>query len=101
MNKIVTIKYITCGNMRIRKVQNKREFENVIDEFITIGYTLQSRGEDNAKLKKKEYGGLIAHILIALFTIWWTLGIVNIIYAYYKYKKGDEVLVKLDDEKYE
>ncbi|MBE6854638.1 MAG: hypothetical protein E7501_03170 [Ruminococcus sp.] len=78
---------------RIRRCSNEKEFEQVIDEFIMLGYELQTRGNDNAlliKRKKKEHG------LVALLTVWWSLGIGNLIYACVPAKIIDEVMVRLD-----
>ena len=35
---------------RIRRVTSQREFEQVIDDFVTTGYKVESRGENNALL---------------------------------------------------
>lgn len=63
---------------RIRRCSNEKEFEQVIDDFITTGYEIQSRGNDNALLVKKKKKD---HFKIALLTVWWTCGIGNLIYA--------------------
>ncbi len=78
---------------RIRRVTSQREFEQVIDDFVTTGYKVESRGENNAllkKFKKKNHG------LVALLTVWWTCGIGNLIYAFIPAKVEDEVMVKLE-----
>lgn len=80
---------------RIRKCTNEREFEQVIDDFITTGYELQQRGTDNALLVKKKKKD---HVKIALLTVWWSVGIGNLIYALMPAKIEDEVLVKLITE---
>ncbi len=80
---------------RIRRVSSKKEFEQVIDDFVTTGYEITSRGETSANLikkKKKKHG------LVALLTVWWTLGIGNLIYAFIPAKIEDEVLVKIDND---
>jgi hypothetical protein len=84
--------------MRLRKVESEKEMENVIDDLITTGYTIKSQGATSAKLKKAEYGGLIAHIIIFILFGWWTFFIANILYAGFKYLTGDEVLVKMRNE---
>lgn len=43
---------------RIRKCYTENEFEQIIDDFITTGYEIKSRGERNALLIKK-----LLHIL--------------------------------------
>lgn len=83
--------------MRIRAVENKKEMERVIDDFITQGYSIKSRGEASAKMKQAEYGSIMAHILIFIVTVWFTLGLANVAYAVYKYYTGDEVLIKIEE----
>ncbi len=78
---------------RIRRCSTQKEFEQIIDDFITTGYKVQTRGETNAllvKTKKKD------HLKVAILTIWWTFGIGNLIYAFMPAKVEDEVMVKLE-----
>lgn len=78
---------------RIRRTSTQKEFEQVIDDFVTTGYKLESRGENNALLKKyapKKHG------MVALLTVWWTCGLGNLIYALIPAKVEDEVLVKFE-----
>ncbi|MHC3438233.1 hypothetical protein ACYJ1Y_09035 [Natrialbaceae archaeon A-gly3] len=82
---------------RIRRVEDTQEFERVIDDYITQGYKVQSRGEHSAKLKQKDYGSIVAHILIFIVFGWWTLGVANALYLAYKYFSGESVTVKIND----
>lgn len=82
--------------MRIRRVNNQRELETLVDEFITMGYRVVEEGETSTKLKKKEYGGGLAHLIIFLVIGWWTFFLANIAYAIFKYYTGEEVLVKVE-----
>lgn len=84
--------------MRIRRASSQDEFERAIDDFITRGYKVKSRGSGNARLKEKDYGSTGGHIIVALLTIWWTFGIGNAIYAGIKYSGADEVVVKLEED---
>lgn len=77
---------------RIRKCSNEKEFEQLIDDFITTGYEIQSRGNDNALLVKKKPKD---HAKVALLTVWFTLGIGNLIYAFIPAKIEDEVMLKI------
>lgn len=81
--------------MRIRHVDTKKEMEYQIDEYITQGYRIVTQGETTTKMKKTEYGGLVAHILIFLIFGWWTFFIANVVYAVVKYLMGEEVLIKV------
>lgn len=80
---------------RIRRCSTEKEFDQVIDDFITTGYELQSRGESNALLVKKKNKN---HAMVAALTVWWTCGIGNLIYAFIPAKIEDEVMVKLEKE---
>jgi hypothetical protein len=55
---------------RIRKTRTESEFEGVIDEFITQGYKVESRGQTTAQLMKAQYGSILSNIIIAIFTFW-------------------------------
>ncbi len=79
---------------RVRRCESKKEFEKVVDDFITVGYQVQSRGETSAlliKRAKKTHHGLV------LLLTWWTCGIGNLIYALIPGKVEDEVMVKLEE----
>lgn len=69
-----------------------------IDEFITRGYRIKSDGETSTRLKKRDWGDVHAHLFLAAITAWWSLGLMNALYAIYKYVTAEEVVIKLDDE---
>ena len=81
---------------RIRRCATQKEFEKIIDDFVTTGYTIESRGEENALLVKK--GKHDKHLLVFLLTFWFTMGIGNLIYALIPTKNQDEVLIKIESE---
>lgn len=80
---------------RIRRVDDQKEMERVIDDFITQGYKVKSQGERSAMMKKKDFGSGGMHLLVLIFLGWWTVGIANAIYAAYKYFTADEVQIKI------
>ena len=81
---------------RIRRCSSRKEYEQLIDDYITVGYTVKARGEDNADLIKK--GRHTKHGLVFLLTFWWTLGIGNLIYALIPVRDEDDILLKLESE---
>lgn len=83
---------------RIRRVDDQREMEKVIDDFITQGYKVKSQGERSTMMKKKSFGSGGMHVILLLLTGWWTFGIGNAIYAAYKYFTADEVQIKVEDD---
>ncbi|MCM1271492.1 MAG: hypothetical protein NC247_12875 [Ruminococcus flavefaciens] len=80
---------------RIRKCYTEKEFEQIIDDFITTGYEIKSKGERNALLIKKKKKD---HLKVALLTVWWTFGIGNLIYAFVPEKIEDEVMIKIENK---
>lgn len=85
---------------RIRKVENKNQLENVVDDYVTLGYKVSSRGENTVRLiEEKGWGSFGAHIITFLLTVWWTLGIGNLIYALAKhYMSREVIMVKVKKE---
>jgi len=83
---------------RIRKVSDSNELENVVDDYVTLGYKVNSRGQNTVKLKERNGWGTIGgHIGWFLLTFWWTVGIGNLIYALVKHYNGETVLVKVEE----
>ena len=83
------------ANTRIRHAKTRAELEAVRDDYITQGYNVKSESETMAILGKSGWGTLSGHLLVALFTVWWTLGIGNLVYALAAHK-SDEVMIKID-----
>ena len=84
------------ATQRIRHAKSVREAEQMRDEFVTLGYKVESTGENTTVVKKSTWGSAPGHIGVALFTIWWTLGLGNLVYALIAHK-SDEVLIKVDE----
>ena len=66
--------------------------ENIIDDYITQGYEIIARGENNAMLRRKTWGSAFGHLLLAMFT----LGIGNLIYAFVAHNSAEKVMLKID-----
>jgi hypothetical protein len=83
--------------MRIREAYSKREMESLIDDYITRGYSVKSRGDRTSRLKDVKYGSIVSHVLIFIVFGWWTFLVANILWLAYQYYSGEEVLIKLVD----
>lgn len=81
---------------RVRRVEDRRTLERSIDEFITRGYRLMSEGESSARLKEKDWGDSVTHVIVVALTGWWTFGLANALYAIYSYVTADEIVIKLE-----
>nr|WP_242509240.1 zinc ribbon domain-containing protein [Natrinema altunense] len=54
------------------------------------GWRLEHDFGDHAVLVRRTFGGVADHLLIALLTVWWTMGIGNVLYGAYRYVDGTE-----------
>lgn len=66
---------------RIRHAATRRELESARDDFITQGYEVLKEGEATTLMRKSTWGSVGIHVLVALLTVWWTIGIGNLVYA--------------------
>ncbi len=82
---------------RIRRVDDRKEMERTVEDFLTRGYKIKNEGQASTMLKKKTWGSGGMHLVVAVLTIWWTFGFGNIAYALYKYLTADEVQVKVEE----
>lgn len=83
---------------RIRRVDTQKEMDRQTNELVLRGYKIVSEADESTKLKEKDWGDSSTHFIIAILTIWWTLGFANLIYAIYSRVTADEVLIKIDNE---
>ena len=85
-------------NPRIRDTLTKKEYDQLVDDFMTQGYDIKSEGETNTLLKKRSYGsaaGWIVSIILALILSWTFIGLfIPVVYAIYAHYTAPEVLVR-------
>lgn len=69
-----------------------------VDDLKTEGWKVSEEGNERYVMKKPNYGSLGPHFLVALLTVWWTLGIGNVLYASWCYiSRSDKRVVRPDD----
>ncbi len=82
---------------RVRRTDSRRDYENIIDDYITLGYEVLERGENSTRLRKKSWGTMGWHILVFIVLGWWTLFLANIAYALMaRYWLAEEMLVRME-----
>jgi hypothetical protein len=69
-----------------------------VEDAKVEGWQVDSEQSDKVVLVKRGWGTLGGHVLIGFLTIWWTLGIGNVLYAAYKYfVDTDKKVIRQDD----
>lgn len=72
-------------------------FQRRLDEEYAAGWRVVRDGETRAVLKRPDYGSAWLHGVIALFTVWFTFGLGNLLYAIYAYLNSPTKLLTEDD----
>jgi hypothetical protein len=80
---------------RLRKVSSRKEFDSMLDDYITQGYEVLNQGENSTLLRKKTWGSGAGHTLWAIFTAWWTIGLGNLAYALIVHYSAEQVMLKI------
>jgi len=74
-------------NERIKRLSSKKELQDKVEDYMFQGYEIEDEFDDRAVLVNKTYGSLLGHILVFIFTAWFTFGLGNLIYLAYALKK--------------
>ena len=81
---------------RLRRVSSRREMESIVDDYVTQGYQVVNKGEASTPVRKKTWGTAGGHILWAVLTVWWTLGLGNLVYALIAHYGAEQVFIKIE-----
>lgn len=70
------------------------QFQRRVEDEEVEGWDVKEDGDERVVMVKRNYGSLGGHVLVALLTIWWTIGLGNVVYAAYKYVKSPTKVVR-------
>lgn len=65
----------------MRSERSRRE----IEDALATGWRIESETPERVVLVDRQFGDIGVHLIIALLTAWWTMGLGNVAYAAYKY----------------
>ncbi len=83
---------------RVRRTATRKEADVVMDDYMSMGYKIKNEGDSVILLRKRTFGNVIWHIVIAFFIGWWLLFVPNLAYALIAYYAGgDQVMIKIGD----
>ncbi|MBO7719602.1 MAG: hypothetical protein J6S29_05570 [Methanosphaera sp.] len=66
-------------------VDNFADYNDIIHDFLSRGFSLARNDEKSVCLKKNSYGHFKYHLLLFVFTIWWSFGLINLLYLLFSY----------------
>ena len=84
---------------RLRKVGSRKEFDTILDDYHTQGYEVLNQGENSTLLRKKTWGTGGGHVICFLLTVWFTMGVGNVLYAVFAHYTAEQILLELDDSR--
>lgn len=64
---------------------NDEAVRREITELVESGWRIETETPERVTLVRRNFGSAGVHALIAVFTIWWLMGVPNVLYAAYKY----------------
>ncbi|ELY37859.1 zinc ribbon domain-containing protein [Natronorubrum tibetense] len=56
-----------------------------IDDLVAQGWKIEDEDRDRVVMVDREFGSVGSHILVAILTVWWTMGIGNVLWGAYNY----------------
>lgn len=60
-------------------------YKREVTDLVKAGWRVEEETHDRVTLVNRTVGSARMHLIIAVFTIWWLMGIPNVLYAAYKY----------------
>ncbi|MCK5295729.1 MAG: hypothetical protein KAJ75_02455 [Alphaproteobacteria bacterium] len=77
-------------------LDNGKDYQNKIDSYLIGNYRIIKSDPDLTIVKKDTWGSFGEHLLIFLFTAWFSLGLVNVLGAFYSRATAEEIKIILD-----
>jgi hypothetical protein len=60
-------------------------YRHEVTERVESGWRIEEETAERVTLVKRSIGSAKTHLLIAVLTIWWAMGVPNLLYGAYKY----------------
>ena len=73
--------------------RDRNRLEAKIAKATSEGWRLEHDFGDHVVMVRRSFGDADVHLVIALATIWWTMGLGNVLYGVYKYVEDAERMV--------
>ncbi|QSW98541.1 zinc ribbon domain-containing protein [Haloterrigena alkaliphila] len=64
---------------------HSKRLQREIDDLIAQGWTIDEEAPDHVVMVDREFGSLLSHLLVALLTFWFSMGVGNVVWGAYNY----------------
>ena len=71
-------------------MNRSESYRREVTAKVESGWRIDEETLDRVTLVQREFGSLGIHLIIAILTIWWAMGIPNLLYAAYRYFIGSQ-----------
>jgi RNA polymerase subunit RPABC4/transcription elongation factor Spt4 len=68
-----------------------------IDELVARGWTIEEETPDRVVMVDREFGSVLSHVVVALLTFWFSMGVGNLVWGAYNYVSNSRRRVLWDD----
>ncbi|MFC4544367.1 zinc ribbon domain-containing protein [Halosolutus amylolyticus] len=65
--------------MRSKRLQRE------IDDLVAQGWRIETETPDRVVMVDRKFGSVASHVLVAILTFWWTMGLGNLVWGAYNY----------------
>jgi hypothetical protein len=71
-------------------MQETERYRRRVTELVEAGWRIETETPERATLVRRSFGTPTMHLVIAVLTIWWAIGVPNLLYGAYKYVADSE-----------
>ncbi|QRV15572.1 zinc ribbon domain-containing protein [Haloterrigena salifodinae] len=68
-----------------------------IDELVARGWTIEEEAPDHVVMIDREFGSVVSHLLVAILTFWFSMGVGNVVWGAYNYVANSRRRVLWED----
>lgn len=71
-------------------MQGDESYRRQVTTMIESGWRVEEDTPERVTLVKREFGSPGVHLVLAILTIWWAMGVPNLLYAAYRYFRDSQ-----------
>jgi len=73
------------------------ELTRKVEDYKVEGWSVKEEHDNRVVMHKPNFGTMIGHLLVAVFTLWWSFGVGNLVYLGFCYlKRTPQTVVRPD-----